>query len=400
MSIKKAKLSILCLSSVMVSNSFADVAPNAVFNNAWSTVCGNATTGSDLDTRCTENNLAGLPGNTPSSGSSASAGSNGGVSSGLGNSTVMSNQFNKKSLDERKKKLKQGGAAGDILTGERWGFFASGLHNEIDRKDTTLETGYDLDESGFTVGVDYIFDPSFVAGLAVSYSDSDLDYNANAGNTEYENISVLAYANYNLNDRFSIDGHVGWTGVDYDMTRNISYVGTVAVNTSASGETDANKILAGLNLTYNLSYDALQINPMLKLDYSGTYIDGYSETGGSGLALKYQSQDIQSFKSTLGFDTTYAVSVPWGVVLPRIQAGYVHEFLDHRRTIHASFVQDTGNFDLQFQTDQADRDFFVIGAGVSTVLTHSMQMFVNYERIEGHRYLNSYTVSGGVRVAF
>ena len=139
---------------------------------------------------------------------------------------------------------------------------------------------------------------------------------------------------------------------------------------------------------------------MLRLDYSGTYIDDYSESGGAGLAMKYQSQDIQSFKSTLGFDTTYAVSAPWGVVLPRIQAGYVHEFLNERRTVHASFIQDTGNFDLQFETDKPDRDYFVIGAGVSTVLAHSAQLFVNYERIEGNRYMNSYTVSGGVRVSF
>lgn len=390
----------MVLGAGLASNSVADTSPADVFNNAWATVCSN-TLGAELRQRCDENNLGGLLGIPANGGAAAGAGGNGGVSSGIGNSTVMSDQYNKKALEERKEKLKQEGAAGDILSGERLGFFASGTQTEIDRKDTTLEAGYDSDISGFTVGMDYIFSEKFVSGIAVSYADTNLDYNGNGGSSDSESVSVLTYANYNVNDHFSIDGYLGWSGVDFDLGRNISYIGTaVNVNTSTTADAEADKVLAGLNFTYNLSYDALQLNPMLRLDYSGTYIDDYSESGGAGLAMKYQSQDIQSFKSTLGFDTTYAVSAPWGVVLPRIQAGYVHEFLNERRTVHASFIQDTGNFDLQFETDKPDRDYFVIGAGVSTVLAHSAQLFVNYERIEGNRYMNSYTVSGGVRVSF
>jgi len=405
---KKLSLGFVCLGTVMASNSIADTSPADVFNNAWATVCTNVQgNGSSLDARCNENNLGGVnvSGIPADGGAAAGAGSNAGVSSGIGNSTVMSDQYNKKSLEKRKEKLKQEGAAGDILSGERLGFFASGMQTEIDRKDTTLEAGYDSDELGFTVGMDYIFSEKFVSGIAVSYSDTDLDYNGNAGSSDYESVSVLAYANYNVNDLFSVDGYLGWSGVDFDLGRNISYPGSpggggVNVNTSTTADADANKVLAGLNLAYAMPFDALTITPALKLDYSGTFIDSYAESGGIGLALKYDSQNIQSFKSNLGFDAVYAVSVPWGIVLPRIQAGYVHEFLNQRRTVHASFVQDTGNFDLQFETDKPDRDYFVIGAGISTVLTHSAQLFVNYERIEGNRYMNSYTVSGGVRVAF
>ena len=393
------------LGATLTSNSvLADISPSDVISNAWSTVCGN-TLGADLRARCDENNLGGLLGIPADGGAAAGAGSNGGVSSGLGNSTVMPDQYKKKSLEERKEKLKQEGAAGDILLGERLGFFASGMQTEIDRKDTTLETGYDSDILGFTVGMDYIFSEKLLAGLAVSYSDTDLDYNSNAGATDYESVSVLTYANYNVNDRFSIDGYLGWTGIDFDIGRNISYppsAGSVAqpVNTSTSADAEANKVLAGLNLAYAISFDALKITPLLKLDYTGTFIDSYTESGGIGLALKYQNQNIQSFKSTLGFNSSYAVSVPWGVILPKVKAGYVHEFLNHSRTVHASYVQDTGNFDLQFNTDKPDRDYFVVGGGISTVLTHSVQLFVDYERIEGNRYMNSYTVSGGVRAAF
>ena len=389
--------------SILSSSSvFADTSPAEVLNESWDFVCpGTSDSGSDLEARCDE-----IGGGTIG-GIEAGTGNNAGVSTGVGNSTTYLDRHHKKAIEERQEKLKKQGAAGDILSGERLGFFSSGKLTEIDRKDTVLETGYDSDVLGFTVGMDYIFSEKFVAGLAVGYSDTDLDYNGNVGSSDYESVSVLTYANFSVNDDFSIDGYLGWTGIDYDLTRNISYAITPCcnqsippVNTVANADATANKILAGLNFSYSLSYDALKVTPLIKLDYSGSFIDSYAESGGDGLALRYQDQNIQSFKSTLGFDTSYAVSVPWGVILPRVKAGYVHEFLDQRRTIHASFVQDATNYDLQFSTDKPDRDYFVIGGGISAVLTHSVQLFVDYQRVEGHRYFNSYTVSGGVRAAF
>ena len=410
--IKKIKKFFWVFFSIVLSSNtvIAAQSPTDVFDNAWASVCTNVQgSGSDLDVRCIENNLGGqVPGQLEPplrGGSVAAAGSNGGIFSGVGNSTVLSDQYIQKSLKQSYKMYKpKGGAAGDILSTERLGFFASGMQAENDRQDTFLETGYDLDEIGFTVGMDYIFSENFVAGIAVSYSDTDLDFNSTAGSSNYEKVSVLTFANYNFNDHFSLDGYLGWSDIDFDLKRNISYPaavgGGVAVNTSTSADAEANKVLAGLNLVYTLSYNALEISPLLRLDYSGTFIDGYTESGGSGLALQVESQNIQSFKSNIGFNTSYAVSVPWGIILPNVHASYVHEFLDQRRTIHASYIQDPGNFDLRFKTDQPDRDYFVFGAGLSTVLARGIQLFVDYERIEGHRYLNSYMVSGGLRAAF
>jgi len=390
----RANKFVVCVAAMMFSNSvFAVASPEDVFVDAWAVLCtGQGSSGSDLDILCGSGVLTG------GSAGVAAAGNNGGVFSGTGNSTLNSDRHNKKSLEERKKAIKKLGAAGDIFSAERLGFFASGRLTEIDRADTVLEKGYDSDVHGFNVGMDYIFNEQFVAGITVGYTDTDLDYNRNAGDTNNESVSVLVFANYNLTDNFIIDGYLGWTGIDFDQRRRIS--GFAGLNTFALSAPTANKFLSGLNLSYVQSFGALQITPLIKLDYSGTYIDGYTETTGSGLALRFKHQDIQSFKSHLGFDTSYAISVPWGVLLPRVQGSYVHEFLDQRRTISATFVQDVTGTSLNFQTDKPDRDYFIIGGSVSTVLTQSIQMFVDYERIEGHRYLNSYTVSGGVRVGF
>ncbi len=384
--------------AVLFSHSVqADISPGQVLDNSWASVCPNAAAGSELATRC-----ARLNGGS-SAGIEAGTGNNASTSSGTGNSTIYSDRQHKRSIEQRLEKLKQKRAAGDILSGERLGFFASGKMTEIERENTVLESGYESDTHGFTVGGDYFFSDQFVAGLAVGYSDTDLDYSHNAGYVDYESISVLSYANYRLTNNFIVDGYAGWTGVDYDIKRNIVYnltCGCDVINSTARSDTEADKVLAGLNFAYAFNYSAFELTPMLKLDYSGTFIESFKEKGGSGLAMKFDNQNIQSFRSTLGFDSTYSFSFPWGILIPRIKAGYIHEFLNKRRTIHASFVQDTSNYNLMFKTDKPDRDYFVLGGGISTVLTHSIQLFVDYERIEGNRYLNNYTVSGGVRIAF
>lgn len=155
-----------------------------------------------------------------------------------------------------------------------------------------------------------------------------------------------------------------------------------------------------MTVNYSVYVEGFSVTPSIKADYSGTFIDSFRETGGQGYDFDYQDQEVHSFKTNLGFDVAYNVSVPWGVLIPRVKAGYIHEFLYHQRTIKASFVDDASSYTLKFDTDKPDRDYFIVGGGVSSVLTHNVQMYVDYERIEGHRYLNSYVVTGGVRLAF
>lgn len=387
-------------STTTLASPSGDISPADVITNALPAICAAnfaADPNTALSTTCqTFLGLAGGPGG----GNAGNAGS-AGISTGVLNSTIYSDRH-KKAIRKRKEELQA--ASGDILSGERLGFFASGKMTETERENTTLETGYESDTHGFTVGMDYFFSDQLVAGIAVDYADTDLDYSGNAGNSDYESVSVITYGSFNANNGFSLDGYLGWTGIEYDIQRNMRLASIIAgapiLNVAAKADTEANKVLVGINIAHNLNFNAIEFTPSLKLDYSGTFLDGYTESDSNGLALKYDNQDVQSFKSNLGFDSSYAISMPWGVILPQIHAGYVHEFLDHRRTIHASFVQDITNTDLQFKTDKPDRDYFVFGGGISTVLAHSVQLFVDYERTEGHRYLNSYTVSGGLRVGF
>ena len=79
-----------------------------------------------------------------------------------------------------------GGSTATFTSGSqrRWnglGFFASGLVESLNRDITTFQDGYKSNILGITGGADYRFSKKLVAGLALSYSNTDGDFRSGGG---------------------------------------------------------------------------------------------------------------------------------------------------------------------------------------------------------------------------
>jgi len=394
--------SFFCIVKVAVSAT--GLTPEDAMKASWPTVCSDTTKlGSELSDVCVTNGLG--TGGTASDSSTA-------TSAVLGNVANLSDKNQKDKVEGRLEELKEKSSGGtvSILDSERLGFFITGNTTQTQRITTDFGTGYESDDGGFIVGIDYFITNKWVAGFSVGYSNTDLTFNGDAGSTELDSVNTLLYTSYAVTDAFSLDGYLGWTGIEYDMARNVVFDVSCGCSSTflgrTTGKTAANKVTTGLTAAYGFNLHSLAINPKLKLDYAGTFIDEFSEQEDpnniSGVALKYQDQDIHSLKTELGVDLDYAFSTEWGVILPHVGLSYVHEFLNDSRTIHTSFVQDlnTTPYDMAFVTDDPDRDYMVFSTGISTVLSRGIQIFLNYERVDLHKYIESYSVSGGVRVGF
>lgn len=77
-----------------------------------------------------------------------------------------------------------------------------------------------------------------------------------------------------------------------------------------------------------------------------------------------------------------------------------HEFLNDERSITAKYVNDPFTTFFAIPSDRADRDFFALGAGLSTVLARGLAAFVSYETILGYRDLTYHEFWAGVRMQF
>lgn len=324
----------------------------------------------------------------------AGVGSNTGTSAGLATSTHLSDQQYKKNIKDRLNKLKETTENYSSIK-DRLGFFMNGETNQTEQIETRFENGYDSDLAKFTAGVDYFFTDKFIAGFIIGYSNTDIDF-IGGSETELNSVSTILYGSYAITDHFSIDSYAGWAGGDFDIKRQLSYKDIVA-NTSAS--TNSDKVLAGIATSYSFNINSFSITPRLKFDYTQTFIDSYNESGGKGLALHYKDQEITTLQTDIGVDATYAWSLPWGVILPRVGVSYVHEFSNDSRLIRTSFILDDNSTEIAFNTNNPERDYMLTSAGISAVLPQGIQAFISYERTDFHRYFKeSYTVSGGLRI--
>ena len=94
---------------------------------------------------------------------------------------------------------------------------------------------------------------------------------------------------------------------------------------------------------YDYSIRQFTVGPRVGLNYARTLINGYTEQGSTGLELMYQDQFIESFQSVLGVQATAPVSWRYGVLVPQINADYIHEFANSQRLINVQFAQDGRN---------------------------------------------------------
>lgn len=342
------------------------------------------------------------------SGSGVSSNLNTGVTGAQGRTSTALTEKLRQGISDRLEEIEEEREKGDRASGDNffsnWDVFLSGYHSERDRTQTELENGYDSEEDGGLLGLDYRFSNEFTAGLAVGYSEDDADFDSNAGDLDTKSWSLTAYGNLMPIDNMFLNAYVGYAEIDYDSKRNVNFgltSGTVIRSGVAKGTTDGRQILAGFSAGYSWNYfsdyGALSINPEIKLDYSNTDIEGYKEQGTTDLELEFDEQHIRSLTMSAGGNIAYTISVPWGTIVPQTRLFYVHEYKDDSRKIPGSLViAPTGT--LTSLTDNPDRNYIIWGAGMSSVFAYGIQTFIDYEQLSNHRFLDSWTITAGIRL--
>lgn len=307
----------------------------------------------------------------------------------------------------------RGGAAGDEASAlvPGLGVFLNGIVNWGELDGTANQTGFDADGYGIVVGADYRFTDELIFGATFNYSNQTADFAQGAlsagGDVDADAFGGSVFGTYYVND-FYVDGIVSISGVDYTIKRQVLLTSTnpaaPSTNVTATGDPGGFGLAISGGAGYEGRYQQWSYTPYIRLDYRQLDIDDYTESGASGLELQVDEQNVDSLIFALGGQITYSISTPFGVVVPRVRAEYNHEFQDDPILLRARYAAPVGlpidNPDFVAQTDEPNRDFAVVGGGVSAVFARNIQAFIDFDAVVARENVTDNVLTTGVRVDF
>lgn len=303
---------------------------------------------------------------------------------------------------------KGGGASADgaVSLGEGFSVFAVPGYERLNHSNNPYEDGYRSDIGRLTVGADYQFTKMFFAGLAFDYSYKDGQYDDGHGfNTS--TYSMLLYGSILPAENVFIDlsAGYGWSRSNDNRVARLFEEGgspifpLVGQDASVRSDYGGNQLTASVRAGYDYPIENITIGPRAGFTVGHWTRDTYREDGVTGLELEYANDSQTSLQTNLGAAASIAVSTSFGVLLPQIEAAWVHEFADDQRALKARFrdaLPSEGNF--RYDSESPDRNFGIIGVGLTAVLPNGLQPFAAFRTIVGNDRYNGYAVSAGLRV--
>ncbi len=301
-----------------------------------------------------------------------------------------------------------GAASGDedsyLLQSSRWGVFLNGNILWGDKDKTDNQNGYDLDVKGLTFGMDYRITDNAVAGLAIGFADTDLDYKQNGGTMDAESQFITAYGSYYDNNNYYVDVCITRGNSDFDMLRRVQYQDLFGeVNTQLNSSTSGRQLLA----TFDAGYDYIKgpwiVGPNLGVSYNKTHIDQFSERGNSGLELAYGQQEASVQSASVGWHSSYTMLRDWGVLTAQFNGNYYQDLQNDENQIVAAFVHNPFQSDdnslspILVRTDDIDKSYMTFNLALAAQFQRGFSGFVDYRYLAGARNISSGELSFGMR---
>lgn len=354
--------------------------PDVALTNTWNAVCAGASPGSGLASRCAEIFAGGA-----NSRERAAAGNFFGEIPGQGRAATRDTPDD-------------GTMRSDLAAG--WSVFASADNGRLKRRNGVNEAPFDGDTGSVTVGLDWAPSAKWRLGLAANHARDDLDFLLSDGTLRTRFTGAMALGGYSLTDHISVDAYAGRLQGDYRMRRAISYslLSGVTINSVASAHTDARRTLAGIGVNGSVPAGAWEWQWGTGVDWQRTDLDGFSETGGSGLAIALPDRAVITRRGRVDAALSRTFSQGWGVWQPTLSVGLRREFANPSRPVGVRFVEDVNGTRVRFETDDADRSWGEAGLGAIFIFKGGHSAFIQWQQRFGHDFLQERLISVGWRM--
>jgi autotransporter-associated beta strand protein len=284
----------------------------------------------------------------------------------------------------------------DVAQPSRWGVWggATGSFGTVAGDANAHGTTYSL--GGFSGGLDYRFDPNFVAGVTAGYSSATLYTQGMDGRGTSDTVQLGVYSEATAGAAY-FDVLAGYARGDNKMWRPIAIPGLQP--RTAIGQTHADQFFGQLEAGYKVELGGRAeafVTPFARLQAATSTQAAFSETGADSLDLNVASQTTNSLRSVFGAQLGGGIDAGWREKLALLfRLGWSHEYADTSRPVTASFA---GAPALSFTTSgaPAPRDGAVLGLSATTAVADATSVYFRYDGDMAGGNI-AHTLSAGVR---
>lgn len=279
-----------------------------------------------------------------------------------------------------------------IVWGQPFGGYA--------RQDSTDNvSGYTAKFGGLIIGADRALGDNWRLGAALNYSNTSVHGkdNLSGNNSTADNYGVIGYAGYTGNPWY-LNLSAGLNRQNYSSVRRADFTG---FSGAAHGKFNGQSITLQSELGYPIALPAdVVLTPLAGLTYGYQHVDGYSETGGNGMALDVSSTHAQSVMSDIGVRIEKSFATGLGNLTPFAQVSWIHQYDNRQVSSHATYAADAIG-ETSFITKGASPVEDMAGVAVGTTLydANELSLDARYDLQAGDRY-QAHTFSLRLRKSF
>ncbi|MEM8781434.1 MAG: autotransporter domain-containing protein [Planctomycetota bacterium] len=271
-----------------------------------------------------------------------------------------------------------GGPAGRVTAIDTFvpGFWIDVLGGENDLDADGDFAGADFDYFGLIGGFDIQVSNEWVVGIAVGYTDGDLDVAERSGSTDLETVNLGAYTafivgNWRLNGGFSVAFD------DYDTSRRVT-VGTF--DASASSDFEGFSWQVDGTATYRVDLPGeFRLEPFGTIEYVDTETDSYSESGAGSANLDVAEQNFDALFTTVGARLHKTFVWDRNTFTPEVRAGYQYEWLDTDADAVVTFADGGVATGVVITGVDPEDDAVLLGGGLTADFNRNFSLRADYD---------------------
>lgn len=247
-------------------------------------------------------------------------------------------------------------------------YFSTGKQN-----DKNGINGFDVKARGFGMGMDTEYDTNKKIGLALFYTQADVDINNVSQSSDLDIFTALVYGNVPvLDDETRFLYQIGYSGQKTSSTRNIFNGDTAKADyTSTTASVDL-KLMRDYQVNGNLL-----LQPVIGATYRRSSSPEYTESGAGSLNLETSSSSTTELIGEIGTQAKYKINEN-SKILASLHVGY--NFKDDQSTVTSSFQGSSGT---TFDTKGIDNSRVNYKAGLGyemkDVLGGEINFMYNYQ---------------------